>query len=110
MGGFEYGLQVGLPKPRIHDLEVFEERLDQARHPIPSLCPVLLFIDPLSQRFPALLKGQDLVTGHVVGLHELLFVQYAAFQEPQVLGELGIKFRQTCLNVLKFLRPGKHLL
>ena len=50
VGGFEYGLQVGLPYPRVHGLEVFKERLDQARYPVPDLCPVLLFIYPQRER------------------------------------------------------------
>ena len=33
VGGFEYGLQVGFAYPRVHALEVFEERLDQVQYP-----------------------------------------------------------------------------
>ena len=32
--GFKYGLQMGLPKPQVHSLEIFKERLNQTRNPV----------------------------------------------------------------------------
>jgi len=45
VGGFQYGLQLGFTKPRVHGLEVLEERLDQARYPVPGRCGPGIMVD-----------------------------------------------------------------
>ena len=63
MGGFEYGLQMGFPDPRLQGLEILYECLDHTWNAFRGLLPFLLLINPFSQRHLLSLQSRYLLAG-----------------------------------------------